>query len=171
MKSDRKPHLYPSISPLVENDSLLDYALELQRLIARRAYEFFALSGFLPNRALDHWLAAESDLLEPLSFAVSETGDEIRLSAVVEGFNEKEIKVKVGPRRVFITAKRRASSAKKKGMISHAEQPAKEIFHEYEAPVEIVPGEVKAEFQDGVLELTLPKRLPEKKAKARSSAA
>jgi HSP20 family protein len=171
MKSARKPRSFPSISRLRENDSLLDYALELQRLIARRAYEFFALSGFLPGRALDNWLAAESDLLEPLSFAVTETEEEIRLSAVVEGFNEKEIEVKVNPRRVFITAKRSAQPAKSKGAVSYPKHPPKEIFHEYKAPVEIVPDGVKAEFQDGVLELTLPKRTPGKKARAASNAA
>ena len=57
--------LTPEIRKLSANDALLDHMLEINDLIARRAYELFASGGFAHGHHFDDWHRAESEILHP----------------------------------------------------------------------------------------------------------
>lgn len=152
----------PLISTLIKDDPFLAHMAELQESIARRAFDLFTWSGFTEGHDLDDWLKAESELLQPVPLAVTETDDEVTIRAEVPGFTEKDVQVKVDAHRVFIAGKREESAEKKKGKTIYAERRSNEICREFDLPTEIDPEKVTAELKDGVLEISLAKRTPSK---------
>jgi HSP20 family molecular chaperone IbpA len=152
--------LAPQVSTLTRDDSWLQREQELLRSIAERAYELFETSGFRDGHDVEDWLRAESELLEPFPLEVRDEGDRIRLRADVSGYSQRDLEIKADDRRVFIAARHSQSSKQKKDRTLYSQQSSRELFREYVAPAEIIPEKVKAEFRDGKLELTLPKRVP-----------
>jgi HSP20 family protein len=147
--------LSPAISALTKDDPLLAHVAELQQSISCRAFELFKLSGFTGGHDLEDWLKAESEMLQPVPL-------EVTVRAEVPGFTEKDVQVKVDAHRVFISGKREESSEKKKGKAIYAEHRSNEICREFDLPAEIDPEKVTAELKDGVLEVSLAKRIPSK---------
>jgi HSP20 family protein len=152
----------PAISTLIKDDPFLKHMADLQQSIERRAFDFFKMSGFTNGHDLEDWLKAESEVLQPVPLEVTETDDEITVRAEVPGFTEKDVQVKVDSHRIYITGKREESSEKKKGKAVYGERRSNEICREFYLPVEIDPDRVKAELNDGVLEIGLAKRTPSK---------
>ena len=128
---------------------------EINDLIARRAYELFESRGFTHGLDLADWLRAESDILHPIPLDVTETETELTVRAEVPGFSEKDLEVRVEPRRLFITGKHQEASEQKKGKSVYSERHATQIFRVLDLPTSINPDGVKATLSDGVLEVTL----------------
>lgn len=61
---------------------------------------------------LDDWLRTESELLCPISIAMSESKDCVNVRANVAGFGRSEIEVSVEPGRVMILGKKRQRTGK-----------------------------------------------------------
>src|SRR5215469_17609850 len=79
---------------------------ELRHAIAKRAYDMFASRGFTHGHDLRDWFLAETELVRPISIEMSETETELTVKASLPGFAEKDIDVRVEPRRLFITGER-----------------------------------------------------------------
>ena len=155
----------PEIRELSVGDPFLERVQEINDLIALRAYELFASRGFTHGHHFEDWHRAESEILRLLPLEVAETETELTVRAEVPGFNERDLEVRVEPRRLFITGKRQEASEQIKGKIVYSERHAKQIFRVLDLPATIDPGEVKATLSDGLLEITLskaviPKRIP-----------
>jgi len=102
-----KQHHPLTIAPKSSSeDSLLRTLADMQNRVARRAYELFASSGFTDGHDIEDWLFAESELFGKMPVELSQTENELTVSAGLPGFTEKDIEIKVEPRRLFITAKR-----------------------------------------------------------------
>ncbi len=156
---------------LLETDPFFERLEKLQEEIARRAYELFAGNGFAHGHALDDWLRAESEVLQPVPVEVSETEQGFAVRAEVPGFREKEIVLHVEPRTVYISGERDEKAERKKGKTVYSEWRSNRIFRRFELPAEVNPNNVKATLNDGVLELTLLKVRPAKKIAVESKAA
>jgi len=61
---------------------------KLQLAIARRAHELFEARGQEHGHDLDDWLQAESELLCPVSVAMSQSNDCVKLRADLAGFGQ-----------------------------------------------------------------------------------
>ena len=85
---------------------------ELQLAIARRAHEWFEARGREYGHDLDYWLRAESELLCPVSIAMSESKDRVSVRANVAGFDQSEIQASVEPGRITILGKRKQTTGK-----------------------------------------------------------
>jgi len=66
-----------SINKVLPEDRFLKRVADTHELIARRAYELFSASGFTHGHDLEDWLGAESEILQPVPFEVTETPDAI----------------------------------------------------------------------------------------------
>jgi HSP20 family protein len=141
----------------VESENLLDRIREVYESVARRAYEFFESRGREDGRDLEDWFRAERELLSPAPVEVTEYGDRFAVRAEVPGFSEKEIKVSVEPRRLFISGKLEQTSEKKEGEILYTEQRSNDIFRALDLPAEVDPAKAEATLKLGVLDITLPK--------------
>ncbi|MBZ5660152.1 MAG: Hsp20 family protein [Acidobacteriia bacterium] len=125
--------------------------------IARRAYELFEQEGRADGNDVRHWLQAEKEFLQPLSFNLEETAGELVVRAEVPGFNANELEVNVEPRRVIITGKRESKKETKEGESQSTEEHSEEIMRTLDLPCEVDAGKVSATLKEGVLSIMLPK--------------
>ncbi|HXY14965.1 MAG TPA: Hsp20 family protein [Terriglobales bacterium] len=154
-----KQHHPLTIAPKPTSEgSLLPTLADIQDRVARRAYELFASSGFTDGHDMEDWLFAESELFGKMPVELSQTESELTVSAGVPGFTEKDIEIRVEPRRLFIAGKREEKSEdKRKGETVYSER-SNEMFRTIDLPVEVDPDKVKATLSKGELEITLPKK-------------
>ena len=154
-----KQHHPLTIAPKRTSEgSLLPNLADIQDRVARRAYELFASSGFTDGHDMEDWLFAESELFGKMPVELSQTESELTVSAGVPGCTEKDIEIRVEPRRLFITGKREEKSEdKRKGETVYSER-SNEMFRTIDLPVEVDPDKVKATLSEGELEITLPKK-------------
>jgi HSP20 family protein len=131
---------------------------EIDKTIARRAYELFASRGFTDGHDLDDWFLAESQLFGQMPVKVTETENEVTVNASLPGFTEKDIEIRVEPRRLFIGGMHEEKSEnKKKGETIYTEC-SNQVFRTINLPADVHVDKVKATLSKGNLEITLPKK-------------
>jgi HSP20 family molecular chaperone IbpA len=138
-------------------DSLQAKVQKLQLTIARRAHELFEARGQEHGHDLDDWLRAESELLCPVSVAMSQSSDCVKLRANVADFDQSEIEVSVEPGRVMILGKK-AQTAKetKTGTTEQSRSCPDQILQVIDLATEVAPGRALVEFKAGELICELP---------------
>ena len=77
---------------LVSVHELFEHTQDVFNLIAHRAFEIFEARGRVHGNDREDWLLAESELLTPLKFHLSESGEQLTARADVPGFSRQEIK-------------------------------------------------------------------------------
>ena len=95
------------------SDLVLERLAEINNLIARRAYELFEANGSAHGRDIEHWARAEREILNAVPLEVLETETGITVLAETPGFNEKDLEVRVEPRRLLIAGKRGGATEQK----------------------------------------------------------
>ena len=147
----------PEVRKFSAGDSFFERVQEINDLIARRAYELFASRESTHGHHHEDWLRAETEILCTTPLDVRETETELTVLAELPGFSEKEIELRVEPRRLFITGKREEVSEQTKGKTVYSERRPTQIFRVLDLPASIDPNEVKATLSNGLLEITLSK--------------
>ena len=126
--------------------------------IELRAYELFEARGCENGHDWEDWFRAESELLRPVSIAISESDDWISIRANVLGFDEKELKVAVEPRRITILGKKLASVTETEGgKLEYIDWSPDLLMKFIDLETDVLPDKVSVEFQSGVLSIELPK--------------
>lgn len=120
---------------------------QLQITIARRAFEFFQLRGGEHGHDWDDWFRAESELLRPVSVAISESNQRLSVRVNVLGFEPGELKIAVEPSRITVLG------AKQK-VPPDSEYPD-QTFRVIELPAEVNPDAAAIAFESGVVKLEL----------------
>jgi HSP20 family protein len=144
---------------------------EVENTIARRAYELFTSRGFTDGHDLDDWFLAESELFGLMPVSVTETENEVTVKAGLPGFTEKDIEIRVEPRRLFIGGMHEEKSEnKKKGETIYTEH-SNQVFRTVNLPADVDVDKVKATLSKGDLEITLAKREIGKKIPVEQKAA
>jgi len=133
--------------------------------IARRAFEIFEGNGRICGRDLDNWFQTESELLHPLKVNMSETDGQLTLQAEVPGFTEKDLEIRVEPRRLTISGKRETSQEQKKGKMICEEHRSNEILRVIDLPADVKASNVTATLKNGMLELRMSKAATSSDAK------
>ena len=147
---------------------------ELRHAIAKRAYDMFASRGFTHGHDLRDWLLAETELVRPISIEMSETETELTVKAGLAGFEQKDIDVRVEPRRLFIAGDRQEKSDQPetdKTRIVYSEWKTNRMFRTIDLPAEVDPDKVRASMSNGVLQISMPKRETSKKVPIEGKAA
>jgi HSP20 family molecular chaperone IbpA len=157
-------------TPSTLTHNLYEYMNELYEKIAKRAFLLFEHDGRTHGHDVQHWMEAEAEFLSPLPLEISEAETELTVRAEVPGFTEKEIEIVVEPARLFITGKAEKTEDKRKKTL-YSEISSKEVFRSIALPAEIDPDKVTALLNNGVLEISLHKAKPTKKAPAAAKAA
>jgi HSP20 family molecular chaperone IbpA len=88
----------------VEED-FFEHTQDVFNLIAQRAFVIFESRGRVHGNDRAHWFLAESKLLTPVKFHLSESGEQLTARAEVPGFHRQEIKVSLEPRRLSLSGK------------------------------------------------------------------
>ena len=118
-------------------DALFERVQEIHSLIARRAYGLFESRGFTHGHDRDDWLRAKSEILLNVPVDITETETEVTVCAEVPGFSEKDLEVRVEPRRIFIVGTRQEASEQRQGKTVYSERQANQIFRVLDLPASI----------------------------------
>jgi HSP20 family molecular chaperone IbpA len=159
MNYERPISKLPAISKLIENDPFLARMREHHQSIVRRAYELFKETGFRNTHDLEVWQRAVFEMLREVPVKVTETDDEIRISAEVPGFTEEDVQIKVDRQRLFIGGRQEKASISEdeKDESVCSERSINKFYGEYLLPAEIDLEKATAELKNGVLDIRLPK--------------
>ncbi len=159
MKQDAITRRKPIAVQEVGLDSLFQEMSEWSNRIARRAYEFFAASGFTNGHDREDWFKAEQELLKPVALEVKDAKDEFVVRAEVPGFEAKDLNVHLNGSHLVIEGKHETSEEKKEkeGETIYSERECEQICRMVQLPAAVVADKVQAELKNGVLELKLPK--------------
>jgi len=155
---------------LVEPQSHVNRLRQLQEAIACRAYELFENRGGGHGQDFEDWLRAESEILRPVPIKVGESEGSLTLQAELPGFNADMIEVSAEPRRLIISGTTSQSGEREAENTFSREILAKDVFRSLDLPVEIDPNKVKATFDGGTLNVTLPKIARSNKPHAHATA-
>jgi HSP20 family protein len=97
-----------------------------------------------------------------VKFHISESGERLTARAELPGFNRQEIKVTLEPRRLSISGKSEPhedhQSRKHIQSLGHEQM----IFRIIDLPAEVDLSKAKATFDEGTLEVVMPKAAPAK---------
>jgi HSP20 family protein len=145
---------------LVSIHELFEHTQDVFNLIARRAFEMFEARGCMHGNDREDWFLAESELLTPVKFHLSESGERLTARAEVPGFHRQEIKVSLEPRRLSISGKTEPRENHKSEKHPHSHRHAQLMFHVIDLPCEVDLSKAKASFNDGRLEVVMPKAAP-----------
>lgn len=125
--------------------------------ISKRAYDFFAASGFTNGHDLDDWFKAERELLKPMNFDVTDNGDEFIVIAEVPGFDVKDLDIHMNGSHLIIQGRHELMEQKKEKSGTVSERKVQEIYRSIELPAGVIAEQAQADLKNGVLELKLPK--------------
>lgn len=143
----------------VNTESLAARISEWSNRIAKRAYEFFAGSGFTDGHDLEDWFNAEQELLQQVAVEVKDSGDEFQVKARVSGFDAKDLDIRLCGSRLMIEGKHETmkGNAEKDPFTGDREQETREIYRMIELPAPILAEGVRAELRNDLLEIYLPR--------------
>jgi HSP20 family molecular chaperone IbpA len=140
-----KPAVRLKPSPASE----VEWAIQaIENQIARRAYELFQARACEHGHDWEDWFRAETELVRPISVAISEGSERISLRLNVFGFEAGEIKVSVEPRRVTLLGVKEKPVSGQSGL-------ADQTFRVIELPTAVNPEAAAIVFEAGVLKLEL----------------
>ena len=139
--------------------------------IARRAFEIFESDGRTPGQELEHWLRAESELLQPVPLNITESDGSYIVQAEVPAFVGNDLKIEVEPRRLAISGKHETKEAETKDKTICSEWRADQILRSLNLPADVDTTKVSAALKDGILTVALPKAQDAKKVKVEATAA
>jgi HSP20 family protein len=142
---------------LVSMHELFEHTQDVFNLIAKRAYDIFENRGHVHGNDREDWFLAESELLTPVKFHLSESGERLTARAEVPGFHRQEIKVSLEPRRLSISGKTEPLKNYKSEKHPHSHRRAHLMFHVIDLSCEVDLSKAKASFNDGRLEVVMPK--------------
>ena len=142
---------------------------KLQLAIAGRAHDLFEARGREHGHDLEDWLRAESELLCPVSIAMSESKDRVGVRANVAGFDQSEIEVSVEPGRVIILGKRHKVQGREPGTTEPRGSHPDQILEVIDLATEVLPEHVVVERKEGELILELPAASKNKTGSLRQS--
>jgi HSP20 family protein len=149
----------------IQTSPTLDFFQECEALsnaIAQRAFGLFQQRG-TDGHDWDDWFRAESELLKSMPIEMSESDEAYTIRAEVPGFEAKDLKIRVEPGSVSIHGKSDQKKVEKKGKeIKYSEVQASELCRCIDLPTSVNSGKASAQLTIGVLELILPKAVPQK---------
>jgi len=130
---------------------------QIQLAIARRAFELFEARNCEHGHDFEDWLQAESELLRPVSVAVSETPNRFSIRADVLGFSQEELKVSIEAQRVAILGRKSMNAAGEAKEPASADLSSGQVLRLVDLASEIDPTAAVVELQSGVLRFELNK--------------
>ena len=156
---------------LVSVHELFEHTQDIYNLIAGRAFEIFESRGHTHGNDREDWFRAESELLTPVKFHLSVSGEQLTARAEVPGFSREEIKISVEPRRLSISGKTKLHENQQSGKHAHSVKHAQLMFCVIDLPTEVNLSKARATFSDGTLEVVMPKAAPAKSVRVETNLA
>jgi HSP20 family protein len=141
--------------PMTQKDSIVDQLEQLHQRIARRAFEFFeGRNGW--GDAFGDWLSAERELVWKPAVELREQDDRFTVAAALPGVDAKDITVDITPQAVVIKVATEHKHIEDKGQVHRCEFTSGQVFRSLPFPKAVDAANAKAEYQNGMLNITVP---------------
>lgn len=147
-------------------EKLMREMREIHNEIARTAFRHYQERDAMNGSALDDWLRAESELLEPVPVNIRNEKDRLMVTAEVPGFSMDQLKVHVDGNDLKICGKAETSEKSGRGETSSSRRICCELM----LPASVKAESATAKLDQGVLTLTLPKAEPAKEIQIKAAA-
>jgi HSP20 family protein len=148
---------------MTQRDSIGDQLEQLHERIARRAYDLFrGRDGW--GDAFGDWFSAEQELVSKPAVELREKDGTFTIAAAIPGVEAKDITVAITPQDVVIQAASEHRHTEDKGQVHRCEFTAGQVFRSLSFPKTVDATKAKAEYQNGMLNITVP-IAPEARAK------
>lgn len=138
-------------------DDLSKKMSEWSNRIAKRAYEFFAASGFNCGHDLDNWLKAEREIVKPVFWGLADSGEAFIVTVSGAGFRPTELNIYVNGKHLVIEGKHARGNEPKGKRKAPPSGETQQIYRTIELPAPVVAEKARAKLRNCVLELNLPK--------------
>jgi HSP20 family protein len=136
-------------------DSIDDQLEQLHRRIARRAYDLFlGRDGW--GDAFDDWFRAEQDLVSKPAVELREKNGTFTVVAALPGVDAKDITIDITPQDVVIKAATEHKHTNDKGRVHRCEFASGQFFRSLPFPKAVDATKAKADYQNGMLSITVP---------------
>jgi HSP20 family protein len=140
---------------MTQRDSIVDQLEQLHQRIARRAFEFFeGRNGW--GDAFGDWLSAERELVWKPAVELREHDGTFTVAAALPGVDAKDITVDITPQDVVIKAATEHKHTEDKGQVHRCEFTAGDVFRSLSFPKAVDVTKAKADYQNGMLQITVP---------------
>src|SRR5205814_945672 len=106
------------------------------------------------GRELEHWLDAEHELIWKPSVELIEKDNEFNIRIAVPGVDPKDIDIEITSEYLLVKAEARHEHQADKGEVHVCEFETGNLFRSIRFPKPINPDKVKAEFKNGVLQVS-----------------
>ena len=152
-----------TVQKVKNEEERIAFALEDPRdtfeMIRRRAFEVFEQRGGNPGNEVDDWLQAERDLFCVPPAELTETAEEIQITVSVPGFAPKQVQVTAEPGEILV-----------RGDHGFQDFSDKSLYRRFEIGQPIDVDHVTANFENGILTVTAPKKAPQASADNKKTA-
>jgi HSP20 family protein len=111
---------------------------------------------FFGGRVPRRWLKAEEGLWTP-NVDVSETKDEIVVTAEMPGMKKEDITLSVQDNVITLSGEKKSEEEKKDANFYRLERSFGSFCRSFTLPTPVEADKIKASFKDGILKVTLPK--------------
>jgi HSP20 family protein len=139
-----------------EKETVWDELQKMEDRILKRAYDIFRDSGSAFGRDLDHWLAAERELIAKPAIEVTEKDNQFEIKVAVAGIDPKDLTVEVTPDDLLVKGETKTEKKEEKGEVHTSEIQSGSIFRSYQFPKKVNVDKVKAEVRNGMLTIVAP---------------
>jgi HSP20 family protein len=133
---------------------------EIADRIRVRAYNLFANRGFSEGHELEDWFTAQREICWPTAELVEEEG-EFEVKVALAGFEPEDITVTATPRELIIKASRRNERKENRdrdgARVRWSEFHSNDVYRQIAFPADVDVRWIKAEFEQGMLEIEAPK--------------
>lgn len=143
-----------------KGESVLQEIEALRQQVATRAHELFRTRGGQLGRALDDWLTAERETVWTPAAELSERERAFCLELATPGVDGKDLDVRVTAEDVVVTAPVHHQPASPGTTVHLCEFERGCLFRSVHLPKPVNPAGAKADYQNGLLRLTLPLAKP-----------
>jgi HSP20 family protein len=147
---------------MTQRDSITDQLEQLHQRIARRAYDLFrGRDGW--GDAFGDWFSAEQELISKPAVELREHDGTFTVAAALPGVDAKDITVDITPQDIVIKAATEHKHTDDQGQVHRCEFTAGQFFRSLPFPTTVDATKAKADYRNGMLNITVP-IAPEAKA-------
>ena len=138
-----------------QKDSLVDQLEQLHQRISRRAYELFrSRDGW--GDAFGDWFSAEQELISKPAVELREQDGAFTIAAALPGVDAKDITVDITSQDVVIKASTEHKHTEDKGRVHRCEFTTGQFFRSLPFPKAVDAAKAKADYQNGMLNISVP---------------
>lgn len=136
-----------------KTDSIFDELNRLHQSISKRAYDLFRNSRNWGGELAD-WLSAERELITKPAVELRQKDGHFEVMAALPGIDAKDLDVRITPDDLLIEAETTHEDKTDKGTVHISEFSSGQVFRSVHFPEPIDPNTAKAEYKNGILEVT-----------------